>query len=398
MEPVGRAGRLPFAVLLGVVFVNLAGFGVVVPLLPWFAEAFDAPPWVIGVLFASYSLGNVFGEPVWGRLSDRWGRRPVLLLTVAGNALTYAALAFAPSIWAACLIRFCGGVLTGNVSTVQSYVADVTAPAERGRRLGLLGAAFGLGFLCGPGLGGLLASAEPGPEAFRAPLLAAAVLCGSAALGVFFFVRESRRHTHVTPMPGGTRERLARALAHPAIGPALAVAALSTGALAAVEATFGLWTMRRLAWTPQEIGLAFVAVAAAAGLAQALAVAPLCRRLGEAGAAIAGLVLTAAALLVFAGQRSAIGAVGSAALAAFGFGLVQPALSALVSHAADPRSRGELLGLLLSAGAAARVVGPLAAGALFGVSPEAPFVFAALLTAAAVLPAARAALRPPAGA
>jgi MFS family permease len=150
-----KRGTLP--VLLGVVFINLVGFGVVIPLLPFFAGSFGADPWQITLLFSAYSLGNVFGEPFWGRLSDRIGRRPVLLLTIGGNALTYIALAYAPSIWAACAVRLCGGFLTGNVSTIQGYIADITPPERRPARLGLLGAAFGVGFLVGPVLGGLAA-------------------------------------------------------------------------------------------------------------------------------------------------------------------------------------------------------------------------------------------------
>ena len=141
------------AILLGVVFINIAGFGVVIPLLPFYASSFGAPAWQVIVLFSAYSLGNFFAEPIWGKLSDRIGRRPVLMLTIFGNALTYVLLAFAPNLWVAMAIRFCGGILTGNISTIQGYLADVTPHEKRAGRMGFMAAAFSLGFVTGPVLG-----------------------------------------------------------------------------------------------------------------------------------------------------------------------------------------------------------------------------------------------------
>ncbi len=140
------------AVLLLVVFINLVGFGVIIPLLPFYARSMDAAPWQVTTMFAAYSLGQFFGEPFWGRLSDRIGRRPVLIVTIIANTLAYLALAFAPNIWVAMAIRLVGGFGSGNISTIQGYMADVTPPEKRAGRMGLLGAAFGAGFVIGPGL------------------------------------------------------------------------------------------------------------------------------------------------------------------------------------------------------------------------------------------------------
>jgi DHA1 family tetracycline resistance protein-like MFS transporter len=158
-------------VLLLVVFINLVGFGLVIPLLPFYAKSLNASPWQVTALFSAYSLGQFLAEPFWGRLSDRIGRRPVLIVTILANTLCYIALAFAPTIAWAFAIRLVSGCATGNISTIQGYMADVTPPEKRAGRMGLLGAAFGMGFVVGPTLGGLLpgwpsSSAIPTPGAW----------------------------------------------------------------------------------------------------------------------------------------------------------------------------------------------------------------------------------------
>ncbi len=157
--------------LLLVVFINLVGFGLVIPLLPFYAKSLNASPWQVTALFSAYSLGQFLAEPFWGRLSDRIGRRPVLIVTILANTVSYVALAFAPSIAWAFAIRLFSGCATGNISTIQGYMADVTPPEKRAGRMGLLGAAFGMGFVVGPTLGGLLpgvasSSAIPTPGAW----------------------------------------------------------------------------------------------------------------------------------------------------------------------------------------------------------------------------------------
>src|ERR1700761_9485811 len=156
--PQAPPGRPAMLVLLLVVFVNLVGFGILMPILPFYAQAFRAPAWQVTWMFTAFSIGNFFAEPVWGRLSDRIGRRPILIGTIAASGLGFIALAFAPNIWAALLIRLASGLTTGNLSTIQGYIADITPPRYRAGRIGLLGAAFALGFVAGPALGGLLAA------------------------------------------------------------------------------------------------------------------------------------------------------------------------------------------------------------------------------------------------
>src|ERR1700754_1500426 len=184
--------------LLGVMFVNLVGFGIVVPLLPFYAKSFQAPAWQMALIFSAYAAGAFFGEPFWGRISDRFGRKPILISTVCGNCLCYFALAFAPNIWVAFAVRFLGGLASGNGSVIQGYIADVTPVEERAGRMSMLSAAYNLGFIVGPALGGLLAHPSAGHAGLRLPLIVAASLAGICALGIALFVKESReRHQHI---------------------------------------------------------------------------------------------------------------------------------------------------------------------------------------------------------
>jgi MFS family permease len=181
---VDHTDRRALAVLFAIVFINLVGFGLVVPLLPFFGRSLHAEAWQVALMFSAYSVGQFFAEPFWGRLSDRIGRKPVLLITVAANAVGYLMLAFAPNIWFAIGIRLFTGLGAGNVSTVQGYVADVTPPEKRAGRMGLIGAAFGAGFVAGPALSGLLVREDMGTLGYQLPIFAA---CGLASLAATDF-------------------------------------------------------------------------------------------------------------------------------------------------------------------------------------------------------------------
>src|SRR5690606_28623269 len=199
------------------------GFGLILPLLPFFGQSLEAAAWQITLMFSAYSLGQFFGEPFWGRLSDRIGRKPVLLITVGANAVGYLALAFAPNIWVAIAVRLFTGLGAGNISTVHGYVADVTPPQLRAGRMGLLGAAFGPGFIVGPGLGGLLVRPELGRLGYQLPIFASAALAALAAAAVVLFLRESRAAadpaTPRAPFLAGVRD----ARRHPVIARVLLV-------------------------------------------------------------------------------------------------------------------------------------------------------------------------------
>ncbi len=378
------------AILLGVVFINIAGFGVIIPLLPFYASSFGAPAWQVIILFSAYSLGNFFAEPIWGKLSDRIGRRPVLMLTIFGNAATYVLLAFAPDLWIAMAIRFCGGILTGNISTIQGYLADVTPPDKRAGRMGLMAAAFSLGFVTGPVLGGLLADPAQGTAGFRLPLLIAAGLALTAGIGVALFVRETR-HVHKDSPRRGRFEGLSDAIAHPVIRRVLVVSLIAMAGFAGMEATFGLWAMHQFAWGPKEISLCFLAIGVTAAIAQSLLTGWMARRVGEPATLMTGLCLIALGFgfQPLVGSHWPIAVVGMV-IVALGQSLAFPNIVAIISKSAPNDRQGEMLGLNTAAGALARIFGPLVAAPLFvSVSPSAPFAVAAGLCVPALFMAWR---------
>ena len=252
----GRRSAAALYTLLSVMFINMLGFGVIVPFLPFYAASFHATPWQIGLVFSAYSLGSFFGEPFWGRLSDRVGRKPVLVWTVAANCLCYGALAFAPNVWAAILIRVLGGMAAGNGSVVQGYIADVTPMELRASRMAKLGAAYNIGFILGPFVGGTLANPSAGTAGYHLPLLLSSGLALASAIGIALVVKESRqRRPH---MAGPSRwVMFGYAARHPVVG-RLMLLTFSVGvAFTAIESTFALWAHHRFGWQPRDVGLCF---------------------------------------------------------------------------------------------------------------------------------------------
>jgi MFS family permease len=326
-------------VLLLTVFINLVGFGLIVPLLPFFAQSLQAEPWQITLMFSAYSLGQFFAEPFWGRLSDRIGRKPVLIATTAFNVAGYLMLAFAPNIWVAMAVRLFTGLGAGNISTVQGYVADVTPPERRAGRLGLIGGAFGLGFIVGPGLGGELTR-----FGIQAPIFAAAGMAALSCLGVIFFLRESR----VLDAPGTARPNFLSgvkdARANPVIGRVLLVTLIYMAAFSGMESTFGLWAEALHDWGPKEVGRAFMVIGLVSAICQALISGRLAKRFGEARVLAFGMGLFGASLLVQTTISDGRLIPVAMAFGAFGMALAMPNISALISRSTSPDRQGAVLG------------------------------------------------------
>jgi MFS family permease len=383
-------------VLLLVVFINLVGFGLVIPLLPFYAKSLNAAAWQVTALFSAYSLGQFLAEPFWGRLSDRIGRRPVLIVTILANTVSYVALAFAPNIGWAFAIRLFSGCATGNISTIQGYMADVTPPEHRAARMGLLGSAFGMGFVVGPTLGGLLPGlaqlfghSDSGRLAFQIPLLVAAALAAIASLGVFLFVVESRAPSAPDAPKPQRREALQSAIAHPVLSRVLLVTLISTAAFAGMEAIFGLWTQARFAWGPRQVGLCFAVIGIVASVGQGVITGRLARRFGEAKVLTVGLVIIALSLSLTPFVPTGAFVPVAVGLTAFGQSLVFPCVAALISRATPSDKQGAMLGLNMAAGSLARMSGPMLAGPLFGLAVGGPFWLGAVLMLPAIAFAAR---------
>ena len=392
-----RSSALAAGSLVSVMFINMLGFGIVIPLLPFYAESFRAAPWQIALIFSAFSMGAFWGEPVWGRLSDRIGRKPLLLSTVAGTFCCYLALSFAPDVWTAFVIRFVGGAASGNGSVMQGYIADVTPPEQRSRRLAWIGAAASLGLVVGPSIGGVFARTHAGPAGFRVPLLIAAGLSATCLLAILLFIREPA--THRPREPGPSRWQATGEVArHPVIGRLILLTFLVGFAFMGVEAVFGLWGQARFGWGPREVGWCFAVAGAVSGLTQFFVTGPVSERYGEARVLAAGMGLTAVAM---AAQTQSTGFASSTALlalAALGQSVSWPNVGALISRAADPARQGQILGLNNAAGNLARFAGPLTASLAFAhIGLDAPFVLAALVVAPAILLALSAAGRARAG-
>ena len=272
--------------------------------------------------------------------------------------------------------------MAGNISTIQGYIADITPPKRRAARLGMMGAAFSMGFVTGPTLGGLLAHPEAGVAGFRPPLYLAFGLCALALIGVARFIRETR-HVHSDAPARGRLEGLRDAFANPVIWRVISVTAISIGGFAGMEASFGLWADARFGWGPREIGLCFMVIGAMAAVGQGFLAGRAAHRFGESIALMIGLSLIglgfAAAPFVPVWPL----AVAAMATVALGQSLSFPNVGAIISQAVPSSRQGEMLGLNMAAMALARIVGPLAAAPLFAVHISGPFVAAALM----ILPA-----------
>lgn len=393
------------AVLFATVFINLVGFGLVVPLLPFFAQSLKAEAWQITLVFSAYSLGQFFAEPFWGRLSDRIGRKPVLLMTLIANALGYLMLAFVPNIWLAIAVRLFTGLGAGNISTVQGYVADVTPPEQRAGRMGLIGAAFGLGFIVGPGLGGLLTQPQLGRLGYQLPIFLAAALAAIAAVGVVVFLRESRAKADPAAPRPAFLAGLKDARDNAVVSRVLVVTLIYMAGFSAMESVFGLWSESRYQWGAREVGLSFMIVGIVSTLNQGFFAGRLARRFGESRVLATGMLLFGTSLVLqvlapvawFPATRLELGALTIPvvqgwiipivmAIGACGMSLAMPNISAMISRASPPDRQGAMLGLNMASSSVARIFGPMIAGALFsGLGHDWPFVIGALLTVPAAL-------------
>ncbi|OGG45514.1 MAG: hypothetical protein A3F84_22745 [Candidatus Handelsmanbacteria bacterium RIFCSPLOWO2_12_FULL_64_10] len=377
----------PLVVLFLTVFIDLLGFGIVLPLLPYYAEGFGAGPLAVTLLSSSYSLMQFLFAPVWGRLSDRVGRRPILVLSLAGSALSYLLFGLAGSLAALFATRLLAGVCAANISTAQAYIADVTTPETRAKGMGMIGAAFGLGFIFGPAVGGALSRYGYAVPAFFAAGLSLAAL----ALALFRLPESLRRRID---NPGGAARggfdlgRLWAALVHPRMGLLLLIFFCSVFAFANLEATFALFVERaaRFGYTARETGYLFAYMGVLMSLMQGGLVGRLARRFGERRLVAAGTLMLAAGLGVVPLAPGLGGLMGALALLAFGVGMNTPSLSSLISRSAGADEQGGVLGVSQSMSSLARILGPAWGGFAFEqFGPASPYFTTAGLMGATFL-------------
>jgi DHA1 family tetracycline resistance protein-like MFS transporter len=380
----------PVLTLFAIVFVDLVGFGLVIPLLPFYGERYGASPETVTLLMASYSFMQLFAGPLWGRLSDRYGRRPVLLASLAGSVLSYLWLGVADALWMLFAARALQGAMAGNIAAAQAYIADVTTPENRARGMGLIGAAFGLGFILGPAIGGLLAGSDPNAPAVHVPFFLGAALSALAFLGTLFFLKESldpaSRRAAATSRLGA----VAAALARPRLRLLILLYFVIIFAFSGMETTFAMWARRQFGWGPEPVGYLFCYVGILSAAMQGGLIGRLTKRFGEERIVVAGNSAIVAGLLAVPFATTVPLLCAATALLALGLGMTQPALNSLISRQAGPHELGEVMGVAQSTGSLARILGPAFAGLLFGaLGRNAPYFAGAAVMAGAVLLAAR---------
>ena len=373
----------PLAAIFLTVFVDLVGFGIIVPLLPFYAEHFHASPETVTLLMAIYSLMQFFSTPLWGALSDRHGRKPVLLASLLGIGLSYLWLAFADSLWALFAARALAGIMAGNIAAAQAYIADVTPPEKRAQGMGLIGAAFGLGFILGPAIGGLLGGEDPAAPRFLGPGLAAAGLSFLALIFAVVALKESLDPAHRTVAGHRALSRfsaLAAGLGDPQLRLTVILLFLVTFVFAGMESTFALWSERAFGWGPAQNGYVFAYTGVLAALVQGGLIRRLAARFGESHLVLQGAVALGLGLLAIPFVHSLIPLLVAMALLAYGAGVSNPALSSLISLRSPDEARGATLGISQAATSLARILGPALAGLAFGgLGRSGPFLAGAVV-------------------
>ena len=371
--------RSPLVIIFITIFIDLIGFGIVIPVLPLYAERYHASETVIGLMLASYSMMQFIFAPILGRLSDRVGRRPVLLLSLIGTSLGFLLMGFAhrmpfgvalfgllPVIIWLFLARIIDGISGGNISTAQAYIADVTPPDERAKGMGLIGAAFGLGFIFGPAIGGLMSHFSP-----EAPFFFAAGLAALNATALYFLLPESLspEHRH----EARHRTRLQQILEQAGSWQLKAVFAtyfFATVAFAMLTATYALFASHRFHFDAVHTGYMFTYVGVVGAIIQGGLLGKLVKTFGEKTLAVAGTVIFAAALFALPLAATLPMLLIASTGIAIGNSLVTPTLISLASKSVPPTFQGRILGAMASVASLARIIGPVLGGFLLGRDAE----------------------------
>ncbi|WP_135079494.1 MFS transporter [Terasakiella sp. SH-1] len=356
-------------VLFLVVFIDLVGFGIVIPLLPFFGEHFQASPDVVTLLLATYSITQLISAPILGRLSDRYGRRPVLLLSLLGSIVSYVWLGFAESLMMLFIARAFNGFMAGNIATAFAYITDITTPENRAKGMGVIGAAFGLGFIMGPAIGGILAGSDPANANFQLPALCAAVLSAIAFVIALVKLKESLsdeiREKIAALGPRNHWKSFFETLTRPRLG---LLVMLSFGCIfvfAGMETTFAMWTRREFNWGPEQNGYLFAFLGVISAVIQGGLIGRLSKKFGEGKLVVFGTLCLGLGLGLIPFCETTVMLAGATMILAIGFALSTPSLNSLISLEAAETERGAVMGATRSAVTLARVLGPISAGVLF---------------------------------
>ena len=345
----------PLVIIFVTVFIDLLGFGIIIPLLPFYAETFGASALVVGLLSTSFSLMQFLFAPVWGRLSDIFGRRPIILAGLLGSAVSYLAFGLAASLTMLFAARILAGIAGANIPTAQAFIADSTTPENRAKGMGLVGAAFGLGFIFGPAIGGFLSH-----WGYAAPAFFAATLSLANFSAALFFLPES-----LPPERRGAKAREGRVTAfrrawlRPNLALVLTVSFLVMTAFASFESMFALFVESRFGFGATTIGYLFAWVGIVLALVQGVLVGRVVPRVGEHRLVPAAIFVMVLALAGIASAPTVVLLMAAMGLLAMGMGFNSPSMLSVVSRLADSTDQGSTLGVSQALASLARIVGPI---------------------------------------
>jgi DHA1 family tetracycline resistance protein-like MFS transporter len=368
--------RRSLALLFSIVILDLVGFGIVVPVLPFYVDEFGASAFTLGLLVAGYAAMQFVCAPLWGRLSDRIGRRPVMLGTIAGTSVALLLVGIAPSLAWLLVGRLLGGVFAANISVASAYITDVTDEADRTRWMGMLGACFAVGFVLGPAVGGLLAE-----YGYGVPMLVAAAMAAVNFVYALFVLQEPERIRRESDGPGRRA-----VLADPRVRRICWANLFFSLAVTQLETVFAFLMMVRFAYDARDVAFVLVAMALVMGAIQGGGMRSLAARYGERRLLLSGTALMAAAFVAIPLCHAVPILLVPLMVSAVGRGIGQPSMLSMASSYATPATRGAVMGTFASRASLARALGPVAAGYLFDRSVGAPFWLAAglLLVALAI--------------
>jgi multidrug resistance protein len=371
------AARSRVAVIFFTVLIDLIGFGIIIPILPYYAQRLGAGGLGLGALLGVFSAMQFVATAFLGRTSDRVGRRPILLATMLVNALGYVLFAAAHSYAVLFIARVVSGFAGGNISAAQAYMADITTPAERSRGMGMIGAAFGLGFMIGPALGGLSAH-YLGPAA---PGLVAAVLSLANFVSAYVVLPESLKAEHRSERQLWDFSHIGDALRNPRLRPLMIAWALSPFAFSGYTVAIPLWANVTFGWREQQLAWFFTVIGVTAAIVQGYGFGQLARHFGDRLLLIVGGFGMAASIALVPSLRSSAALYAWTAVLAFSNSIFSPAATGLVSVFADPTEQGTVLGAAQALAALGRLLGPLVMGEVYDVSHAAAFLVAGAVMA-----------------
>ncbi len=381
------------ATIFAIVFIDLLGFSLILPLVPFYAETFGANAIVTGFLVASYAAAQLFGAPLLGRMSDRFGRRPVLLISILGTIVGFVLLGIANTLWVLFASRMIDGLTGGNISVAQAYIADISEPKDRSRNFGLIGAAFGLGFIIGPAAGGLLSNVGAGIGIvnnihwqFALPAFVAAVLATLNWIAVYFFLPESlsgdrRAQLAARPRQEFSLQNLRAAFQRPLVGPLLYTRFFFSMAFSTFQTIFPLFALTRLGLEAAQTAFVLTYVGVLAVLVQGVLIGKITERFAEEKLLFWCMLIMTGGLVGWALTPTVPVLLIVLAPLAFAGGVLNTVINSALTKSVAPEEIGGTLGISSALESATRAIAPSAGGILLGsLGAWAPGIAAAAIT------------------